>query len=331
MHGDIAHPGSAIITKDDYESYPQKFRSFITALSGDLVEKTFLFLGFSFTDPNLDHVLSRIRIDYGEHQRQHYCLLKKVEIEADEDDERFRYRQRKQALFINDLKRYNILALEVDSYDEITEILTRIADRFRRRSVFISGAAHDYGEWGREKSEQFLSKLSGNLIKNNFRVVTGVGLGVGSAVLSGALSEIYMTEKRALFDDIIMCPFPQSGSASLTRSELWTRHRENMMSHAGVALFVFGNKQDGEKTVLSNGMEEEFKIARDKGLSLIPVGATGFMAEKLWQQILDDFESYYPKGAPVKKKDLEALGDSTADPDEIVSHLVQIIQRLRCS
>lgn len=331
MHGDIAHPGSAIITKDDYQSYANKYRPFITALSGDLVEKTFLFVGFSFTDPNLDYVLSRIRIDYGEHQRQHYCLVKKIERSSDEDEESFRYRQRKQDLFVNDLKRYNIQALELDTYDQITEILNRIEDRFRRKSVFISGAAHEYGAWGRETSEQFLSLLAGKLIKSNARIVTGVGLGVGSAVLSGALSEIYMNEKRALLDDIVMCPFPQSNVASMDLPDLWKRHRENMLSHAGIAIFVFGNKQDGKGVVNSDGMEQEFEIALNAGLSLMPVGATGFTAQDLWRKVMSDFYSFYPKDGPIKPQDFEVLGNSDEDPDKIASKLIEMVQRLRRS
>jgi len=45
--------GETVLTRDDYEQYhlEQSRGPFVTALSGDLVEKTFLFLGFSFTDP----------------------------------------------------------------------------------------------------------------------------------------------------------------------------------------------------------------------------------------------------------------------------------------
>jgi hypothetical protein len=64
MHGDIDHPDEAILTKDDYESYHVKMDQFITALSGDLVSKTFIFIGFSFSDPNLDYILSRVRVQW---------------------------------------------------------------------------------------------------------------------------------------------------------------------------------------------------------------------------------------------------------------------------
>ena len=34
MHGDIDHPADAVISKDDYESYPIKMGAFLSALRG---------------------------------------------------------------------------------------------------------------------------------------------------------------------------------------------------------------------------------------------------------------------------------------------------------
>ena len=61
MHGDKSNPDEAILIKDDYEQYYRNHAQFITALSGDLISKTFLFVGFSFSDPNIDYILSRIK------------------------------------------------------------------------------------------------------------------------------------------------------------------------------------------------------------------------------------------------------------------------------
>jgi len=58
MHGDAEHPDEAVLTKQDYELYEKNRRLFSETLQGDLVSKTFLFLGFSFEDPNIDHILS---------------------------------------------------------------------------------------------------------------------------------------------------------------------------------------------------------------------------------------------------------------------------------
>lgn len=48
MHGDANHPADAVLIRDDYERYHIKMQPFITALSGDLVSKTFLFWGSVF-------------------------------------------------------------------------------------------------------------------------------------------------------------------------------------------------------------------------------------------------------------------------------------------
>jgi hypothetical protein len=60
MHGDVSLPDKAVVTKDDYEAYNSTHQLFSSALQGDLISKTFLFIGFSFTDPNLAYILSRI-------------------------------------------------------------------------------------------------------------------------------------------------------------------------------------------------------------------------------------------------------------------------------
>jgi integrase len=51
-----------LVAASRWLEYQSTRGQYVTALSGDLVAKMFLFLGFSFTDPNLDYILSRVRI-----------------------------------------------------------------------------------------------------------------------------------------------------------------------------------------------------------------------------------------------------------------------------
>ena len=78
IHGDIDEPNKAIITKDDYELFEKTHKLFTTALQADLISKTFVFIGYSFNDPNLWQILSRIRILIGENQREHFCFIKEL-------------------------------------------------------------------------------------------------------------------------------------------------------------------------------------------------------------------------------------------------------------
>ena len=133
MHGDIDHPDDAVLTKDDYERYQSTRGQYVTALSGDLVAKMFLFLGFSFTDPNLDYILSRVRISLHGKPRDHYCIFREVPAIQFPSDDAFRYADIKQRLAINDLKRFGVQTLLVDEYSDITALLKQIENRFQTK------------------------------------------------------------------------------------------------------------------------------------------------------------------------------------------------------
>jgi len=328
MHGDVEHPSDVVLTKDDYENYHIKMQPFLTALSGDLVSKTFLFLGFSFTDPNIDFILSRVRVAYNKDQRQHYCILKKVEKETDEDQADFEYRDRKQELFVQDLLRFGIKSLLVSSYSEINEILVRLEQCYKQKTIFISGAAHDYGQWGKEASENFVYKLSKEISQSGCRVVSGFGLGIGSSVITGVLESVYMNGGRLDNDQLLLRPFPQSqvGSADLT--ELWTEYRNDMLSYSGIAIFLFGNKVVNGSIELSNGMREEYEIAKKQGIFLIPVGATGFVSKELWEDVIqNDMLDNIPNADEIRNK-FVALGDESKSLDQIKSLIIEIINLL---
>ena len=80
MHGDVAHATDAVLCKADYETYHLSRGDFLTALAGDLLSKMFLFIGFSFSDPNLDYVLGRLHTRHGNNLRKHYKDLQIIEM-----------------------------------------------------------------------------------------------------------------------------------------------------------------------------------------------------------------------------------------------------------
>ena len=294
MHGDRSNPDEAILIKDDYEKYYRDHAQFITALSGDLISKTFLFVGFSFSDPNIDYILSRVRIDYGnQNNRQHYAIMRKVNTNDYEDRAEYEYAKRKHEFFVEDLKRYNIRALLIDEYSEITDILNEISKRLNQNNIFISGSAEEYGDYTEKDALELINILSQQLIAQDFNIISGFGLGVGSAVITGALQEIYMNKKRVNEDRLLLRPFPQGIIDDSTRQTLWKKYREDMMSRAGVSVFLFGNKLVDGKVVLANGMRSEYEIAVDMHNLIVPVGCTGYIAQEIWNEINKDLSAYY--------------------------------------
>jgi spore coat polysaccharide biosynthesis predicted glycosyltransferase SpsG len=82
-----------------------------------------------------------------------------VQEQAGQSRAEYEYLQIKQRLAINDLKRFNIKTLLVDSYDEITELLRRIERTYRRKTLFISGSAEEFGAWHKTDVSEFLNDL----------------------------------------------------------------------------------------------------------------------------------------------------------------------------
>jgi hypothetical protein len=138
MHGDITSPTEVVITKDDYEDYDQKRAIFSNAFKNDLIYRTFLFLGFSFSDPNVEYLISRIRLVVGQNVKTDYWITKR------EDDEN---RKNKQKIKEKHLKRYGIHTIYINDYKEIENILQAIEVRYKRNSIVISGSADEYGEF----------------------------------------------------------------------------------------------------------------------------------------------------------------------------------------
>lgn len=326
MHGDISNAAEAVITQDDYEKYNEKRRIFTTALQGDLSTRTFLFIGFSFDDPNLKYILSRIRILLEDNQVKHYCFFRKVKRDqfpdTKEGQRKFNREEIHQELKVKDLTRYNINAYLVDEYGEITELLRQIESRIKRTAVFISGAAQEYGRWEPEQANTFIFRLS-NKLAERYKIVTGFGLGVGSSVINGVLNYVFSTKYRHLDNFLVLRPFPQILPPGSDKQSQWNNYRQEMISNAGIAIFLFGNKLTATGQVIdSDGLQNEFDIAIEQGVKVIPIGATGYMAKILWNKVMNSYDQYYPNNTDLQDA-LKELGNDLATEDDIISNTLK--------
>ena len=184
---------------------------------------------FSFDDPNLDFILSRIKILLEEHTPNHFCFFKENSEEDYQDGNKtreqnykdFLYDEIKQKLKIADLKRYGINAIMVKSHNEITEILLEIDKRVKRKNVFISGAAHTYDPLTEDEAKDFTHTLSYKIAEKGYKIVSGYGLGIGSIVINGALDYKLNSSYQNLDDLLILRPFPQIQSGIKTIPEMY--------------------------------------------------------------------------------------------------------------
>lgn len=330
MHGDVSSSDAAVLTKEDYETYQLKRSLFSVALQGDLVSRTFLFLGYSFSDPNIDYILARIRGLLGENKREHFCIMRSVPKPKGRGGRRAErdYALRKQELRIEDLKNYGIQTHLIDDYGEITEILRELNTRVNRKNVFVSGSADELEPLGRERIEDLARRLGAGIIERGYNLVTGLGLGIGGAVTIGAMEELYRSPASHLDERATLRPFPQLDPVGGSRKTLWTRHRKEMIEKIGFAVFLAGNRRTGKKIVPAKGVREEFEIAVARRVYPIPVGATGHVARELWDEVMANTRRYFGSHKDAVESPLEKLNDPNASNDDLLDAIFSIIRTI---
>lgn len=326
MHGDVDFPDEAIITKEQYEQYHLTHEPFINALAGELTTRTFLFIGFSFTDPNIDYVLSRLNFRFSKQKRQHYSFVKRHILgdSQNPDQATLDYNIRRQTLTINDLKRYGIKSLIINDYSEITSILNEIENRYKKKTIFISGSAESYEPFDKNEAMGFVHNLAKIIIENDFRIVNGFGWGIGSSIINGALESIYNNPMKFSERQLILKPFPQFETGKKSLKVLWEEYRQKMISQCGITVFIFGNKKGNESEIIeADGVIREFEISRENRNICIPIGITGFATSTIYNMIVSKPEKYYEH-----PDFFMPIVSQLADPNMTFEQAIKIIDKL---
>lgn len=279
MHGDVNIPESAVLIKDDYEIYDRKNEVFLKNLQADLLNNTFLFLGFSFEDPNLKNILSKVRIMLEGDNKRHYCIMRTVQKEDFKNcEDKYCYEKNKEKLFANDLLRYGIKVIFINDFKEIANILEEIKRKFYANNVFISGAFENLENLSNniinEKNvDEFCSLLGKKLCENDFSIVQALSPGIGRPLISGFVNEELKQKRRK--SKLKVRPFP------IESIDNYYEYRKNIMSECGSVVYLFGNKREKNEIINSSGVAREAEVAKELQLYEIYVDVTGYMTEEL--------------------------------------------------
>jgi hypothetical protein len=327
MHGDVSEPFEMVICKEDYERYPVKHQLFQSALEVDLLSKTFLFLGFGFTDPNLDYILDHVRTLLDHDKREHYTIMRQARLSwhfpKSEAEAQLEYEQRRQSLRIRDLQRYGIEAILVQSFAEVTRVLRMIEQVYKRHCVFISGSAHQFGSFTEERLRDLCMQLGERLMRKDYQLITGLGLNVGDTVLKGALVELYRAGKSPSEERLTLRPFPRQLPVNVSEQEFNRQYRSDMITRCGAAIFIAGTSRTSP---VSRGVMQEFRLACELGKTVIPVGVTGFAAREIWMTMRPGIQHAY--GGAVSDELFGRLNDDSLDNDRIVDAIFEMMHRV---
>lgn len=143
MHGSLSQPEFGkpgwetppVITRSDYEKYEQVHPLVWAQLRAQFLTTSYLFLGFSFDDPNIEVLLRLSRsLPEGLQRQGHFALMRRPDNAA---------QHREFELRVQDLKRSGIHVAEIDTYAAIEGVLTEIRRRAKAPNVFLCGSAID--------------------------------------------------------------------------------------------------------------------------------------------------------------------------------------------
>jgi hypothetical protein len=330
MHGSIDRLDDIVISTDDYELYRSKRGQFLPLLQAHLSSMSLLFVGLSLTDPNVRHVLSLIRESFTENPPEHFAILRPPKRNDYKTDEEFRARAAQHALWSKDLRRYGLVAVEIDDYDEVPSLLREVERRVAAMRVWVSGS------WPIETGDAETAKIYhlaeniGKLIGETGRdLVTGSGILVGSATMAGFIEALRDGGGWDLDRRLIARPFPQPLPGKHPDGVRWTALRSELARQSGIVIFLGGIKTLNGQPVVADGVLEEFGLATQAGAFLLPVGATGGAAKQIADQLLG---STIPQdGADARRptdKELTGLADATSTPETLLAIIKDILKRL---
>ncbi len=298
MNGDRDNLRHAIITKEDLEEYNEKHSVLLSFFKRELVVKTFLFIGYSFTDSLVLPCISELSRAFNNEHPYHYTIMKK-KSSADFEN------------FVNDLeKRYHIKTLLIDNFKEIPQILHEINYYTNQHNVFISGSYRNDDSIKLAEINEFCKTLTYQLYRNNLRIVNGYGYKVGYYIASAA-TKIMLEENVKSFENyLLMYPFDEHLNNTQKKN-----HREFMVAKSNILIFVYG------VATKDSGVYEEFSIAKeDPQKIIIPVGSTGGAAQMICNEIKDNIINY-----PYLEKYIDLLQTET-NPEKLVAIIMDIIQ-----
>ena len=287
MHGSIDRLDDIVISTEDYELYRSRRGAFLPLLQAHLSSMSLLFVGLSLTDPNIRHVLSLIKESFRDAPPEHFAIVRPPKREDCQSEEEFAARAAQHRLWTKDLKRYGLVAVEIDDYDEVPELLRQVERRVAAKRVWVSGSWPLTLADDRAADVYRLSEKVGHLIgSSGLDLVSGSGMLVGSASIAGFIEALRIGGGWDIDRRLVVRPFPQPLAGKPADKGHWTSLRQDLARHAGIAIFIGGLKEKDEAPITADGVMEEYALAREVGAFIIPVGAYGGSAEAIANELI---------------------------------------------
>ncbi len=327
MHGSIPFEAKApvggrdqlVLSRDDYEHYERTHPRLWRLLQAQFLTSSFLFVGFSMTDPNFEAVFRIARLATADKLMPHYVIMKRPA-----DDGTFDFQA-------EELRKAGVELVEIADYSAITSLLQKLIARTRPAGLFVSGSARKPGDADSTTSETYPT-VANNEPLDAFAGLLGPSLalaGVPSLVAAGDLgarvgysfldglddyesSRFVLVRRRS--DEEIRPQSLRQGQIHFI-GELPDIMRSAALRHVRAVVVLGGGP----------GTQAEAERAMKLGMTVIPVAHTGGAARVLWEEMMADPGQHHAGQRTIDTKVFSLLdSDDSQTAIEAVMALVQI-------
>ena len=276
MHGSIEHAASPtwearpIITRGDYERYEETHPRMWARLRASYLTRTMLFLGFSFTDPNVELLLRLARRYQTTSSSSHLTVLRRP---TDPDELRLH------ELRVRDLEASGVQVHEIADFKELEPLLRAMVRRAQPPRFFISGSG-DLSE-----IQMWCDKLALALADRPASwQIASLG-GPAGWEMTKALSALRQAKGCYEPERLLLYFRALAGAAA-----------PPLDARAGTAVFTNLDREPLVKSVLEHcrallvvgggaKSAEEVQWAQDLGLGIVPLAASGGTAKTAWERL----------------------------------------------
>lgn len=329
MHGSIDRVDDIVISTDDYELFRSRRGAYLPLLQAHLTSMSMLFVGLSFTDPNIRHVLSLIRESFTDAPPEHFAIVRPPHSRDFDSESEFNARLTQHNLWARDLRRYGLIAVEIDDYGEVPTLLREVERRVAKRRIWVSGS------WPIGDSEPIaaanyrLAEKIGHWIGKSGRdLVSGTGMLIGSATIAGFLDALRNRGGWDLDRRLIARPFPQPLPEAAPDRSQWSMLRRELARQAGIVIYIGGMKDSGGTVVLADGVMEEFELAREAGAFMLPIGSTGGASAEIARRLIGSpIPTEGREAARPRDEELTLLLDEKNDLETVMKVLEVVVDR----
>ena len=279
INGSCSSPESIVITKNDFIDYRTSHEAYLILLKRELLCHNFLFIGCSFDDDILRICIKDI-LNCIDNSRENY-IINHYAIIAERNKEKLNY------ISTDLLKHYNVNCLLVDQPCNAHRIAYGISNKVKYSSIFISGAKsferHSAEEDVGKKVCKGLVKAFMNIKAFPFKFISGMGMSIGNFIC-GSIKES-CDQNKNLNRYLQMEPFP------FTSPKANKKHRKDMVSKAGIFVFLYGDYEENNRT---GGMWQEYYEAKNSVNNIIvpiPCGENS-ISKSIFELELEDKNSF---------------------------------------